>query len=159
MQINVRIINIILLASAGVLLFWFGRLSLQYELAKQVPPIRVVPEINQKVPLVEITAIENAMLKGNVNKNGIRIKAGDAVAVLEEDLTFQLDIRSLGFTARKQPEDPAKVPEWAKFVASKRGKYFYVLDSRSAKNLSVENRVFFATEEEAKKAGYEKRER
>lgn len=159
MQINARIINVILLSSTGVLLFWAGRLSLQYQLSKQLPPIRVIPEINPKVPVVEIQEIKDATISGKVNTEKIRFKAGDSVAVPGEDKTFQLDIRPLGFVAKKQPEDPAKIPEWAKFVASKRGKYFYALDSRSAKNLSVQNRVFFATEEEAMNAGYEKRER
>jgi hypothetical protein len=40
------------------------------------------------------------------------------------------------------------------FVASSRGKYFYVVGSDRANSLKEENKVYFSTEEEAKKLGF-----
>lgn len=52
--------------------------------------------------------------------------------------------------SRSAPEKPPKT----KFIASKTGKKYYPSDSAAAKKIKEENRVTFATEEEAKKAGY-----
>ena len=45
-------------------------------------------------------------------------------------------------------------PSDAVFVASKTGKKYYAADSAAGKKIKEENRVFFKTTEEAKKAGY-----
>jgi len=47
-------------------------------------------------------------------------------------------------------------PGWAQFVASKRGKKYWPLDSPEAFLLSIRNRVFYSSEEEARLAGKEK---
>ncbi|MEK7591450.1 MAG: S1 RNA-binding domain-containing protein [Patescibacteria group bacterium] len=56
----------------------------------------------------------------------------------------------------KESEETKEVPKSAKgFVASKTGKKYYPTGSAAAEKIKEENRVMFATEEEAKAAGYE----
>jgi hypothetical protein len=159
MKINAQHHKLLLLILTGVLVFWFGRLSIQYEISKTVPPVQIVTEVNQKIPMIEIIDIQNAKIVGSVNKSEIRIRSGESVAVPNDEYQFELDIQHLGYIGDKRPVVVHQVPEWAQFVASKSGKYFYELDEKSAKNLSVENRVYFATQEEAVKAGFARRSR
>ncbi len=49
----------------------------------------------------------------------------------------------------------ADIPTGMLFIASKTGKKYYAVDSAAGKKIKTENRVLFATEEEAKAAGYE----
>ncbi len=157
MKINDRLYHFVLVALGAIFFFLSGRLSVQVEISSKVPPIHVVNDVNPKVPLVEITDVKNGKILGTVNRPEIRLSSGPSVAVPDEKKHFELSIEHLGFIGSKQPKDKALVPTWAKFVASKKGKYFYDLSGKSAKNLSPENKVFFATEQEAKEAGYAKR--
>lgn len=56
--------------------------------------------------------------------------------------------------ASAHKEKSPAATDGAKFVASKTGKKYYALDSAAGKKIKEENRVEFATEEEAQKAGY-----
>lgn len=161
MSINHRFIAFIFLFLSGILIFWFGRLSVQYQLKKQVPPIEFVEEINPKIPLVEIMKLEGKILKGKINKSEIRITNGRTTAVPDQDNNFELKLDDENIVAeQKMPKVVDEgVPSWAKFVASKRGKYFYVIDEKSLKKLKKENHRYFSTEEAAMRAGYQKRTR
>ena len=66
-------------------------------------------------------------------------------------------------TAEEAKQESAQEPEQSEesasdgaFVASKTGKKYYAVDSASGKKIKEENRVYFASEEEAEKAGYAK---
>lgn len=157
MKINARHHTLVLLVLSAGLIFWFGRLSAQYQMHRAAPPLQSVGDINPKIPMVEITDIRDAQILGSVNKPEIRIKSGEQVAVPDEDLQFSLGIEHLGYIGPKRPVVQVTIPEWANFVASKNGKYFYDIDEQAAKQLSPENYVFFKSEEEAMKAGYSKR--
>lgn len=137
--------------------FWFGRLSVQYQIQGDLPPLQTVSEINPKIPLVTIEEIRGGKLLGNVNRSEMRIVSNGKVAVPDEDLHFELDLQHLGFLGERRQVIVHHVPEWAHFVASKNGKYFYEVNEKSGKNLSVPTRLYFATEEAAEKAGYVKR--
>lgn len=157
MKINSTTINTFLVLGACVLFFWLGRLTVLYEEQASAPLISTVGELNQKIPQVEILDIQNAKVVGTVNTPEIRLKSGDQLAVPEDDLTFSLDVQHLGYVGEKRPVVKKVLPEWARFVASKSGKYYYEIDEKSLKQLSVENQVYFATAEEAIKAGYQLR--
>lgn len=51
-------------------------------------------------------------------------------------------------------EIPKVIIENKKFVAGKRGKFFYLEDSIEAKRIKPGNKVYFETKAQAKKAGY-----
>ncbi len=56
--------------------------------------------------------------------------------------------------AKQKPEKAEKAESAAGFVAAKNGKKYYAADSAQAQKLKEENRVEFATAEEAEAAGY-----
>ncbi|MDP3975565.1 MAG: hypothetical protein Q8P95_01490 [bacterium] len=151
--------SLIIIALLGLLIFWFGRLSVQYQIHAQLEPVQVIAEINPKVPQVSITDIQGAKVYGQVNDPQIRLKSGDQLAVPDNNLKFELDIQHLGYVGDKREVIKHTPPAWAQFVASKNGKYFYEVDEKSGKNLSIPTRVYFRTEEEALSAGYQKRKR
>lgn len=62
--------------------------------------------------------------------------------------TLARDIRPL--IVREAPASNEAMP----FVASKRGKYFYPAQSKSAARLAPQNRVYFPDAASAEKAGY-----
>jgi|CXWL01.1.fsa_nt_gi hypothetical protein len=155
MKINAQCHRILICILSLGLAFWFGRLTLQYQISLKVPELQQLGELNTKIPIVTITDIDNGRLLGTVNTLKIRLKSGSEVAVPDPDQHFELNIKDLGFAA--QPDPRLKVPERAKFVASKNGKYFYELDEATAKRLSPLTRVFFTTEKEAQAAGYKRR--
>lgn len=51
--------------------------------------------------------------------------------------------------------EPTTVEGGGEFVASKNGKKYFSLTCGAAKTIKAENRIYFATQDEAKKAGYE----
>jgi len=157
MPVKAQYHTYIVLFLAACLIFWFGRLSVQYQLKIQAAPVQTVSEINPKIPLVEIKDIKNAKVIGTVNQSEIRIKSGERIAVPDQENNFTLDVQHLGYLGQKVPVIEVSIPEWANYVASKNGKYFYELDDKSAKNLSIPNRVYFATVEDASEAGYQQR--
>ncbi|MDF2378996.1 MAG: hypothetical protein P1V18_02105 [Candidatus Gracilibacteria bacterium] len=159
MKINSQHHVIILSVGIAVLLVWFGRLSVQFELHSQLPPLQMIEEVNQKIPQVVIQDIQEGRVIGSVNNSEIRIVSGEQVAVPEDDLSFLLNIEHLGYIGPKRQIITKEVPEWARFVASKNGKYFYEIDEKSLKKLSVANQIYFATEEDAVAAGKVGRER
>lgn len=159
MKINAQHQRFMLILALMLATFWMGRLSIQYEMVRQLPAVQAIDEINPTIPLVEITSIENAQLSGRVNQDHVRITSGEQVAVAQDDLSFTLDIQHLGYLGPKRPVIEHVVPEWAQFVASKKGKYYYEIDEKQAKRLSVPNRLYFESEEEAEGAGYNKRRR
>lgn len=159
MKINAHHHTLMLLVLSAGLIFWFGRLSVQYQIQRATPPVQSIEEINPKIPLIEITDIRDTQVFGLVNKPEIRIKSGEQVAVPDDDLQFSLNIEHLGYIGPKRPIVKVTIPEWANFVASKSGKYFYEIDEQAAKQLSPENYVFFKNEEEAIASGYKRREK
>jgi len=159
MKIKKHCRTIIILLVSGVILFSLGRLSVQYEIHRELDPVQVVEEINPKIPQIVINEIKDAKIIGSVNASEIRIKSGEQTAVPDEENKFEIDIQHLGYIGPKRKIVKVTIPEWANFVASKSGKYYYEIDEKSAKKLSLANRVYFKTEEEAEEAGYLRRSR
>ena len=137
----------------AMIIFWMGRLSV-YSSSVSFSPIQEVAEINPKVPIVNILAIQGDQLIGYVSDPKTRIKSWDkSVAVPNHENRFVLDISHFGFLPRI-PVIEHHVPEWAIYVASRSGKNFYRVDSPSGKRISVPNRVYFKTREEAIQKGF-----
>lgn len=59
-----------------------------------------------------------------------------------------------GEAAAEAPAEGVEIPEGMQFVASKTGKKYYPADATHVHKIKAENRVFFATEEEAKASGH-----
>ena len=142
-----------------VLVFWSGRLSLQYQLAREIPPVQTVSELNTTVPLLTIVDIEQGTLLATSNDPRLRLVSGDQIVLPDENLELELNLQHLGYLGDRRPVVDHVIPEWANFVASKSGKYFYEIDEKSGRNLSPANRRYFATAEDAKNAGFLERSR
>ena len=138
----------------SVLSFWAGEIRVKAKIINTIDPIHSISEINQQIPLVTIKGIEDAKILGSVSDPSMRIVSGDQVSLPDDDLRFELNIEHLGYIGQKRAVIEHVIPEGALFVASKTGKYFYPLEAGQAKRLSVPNRVYFSTKEEAFSAGY-----
>lgn len=158
METNSMVFRILRAILIFAIFFLAGRISVQIALYPEDEPIAVIEDINRSVPVVEILELKDGILRGKVNEKSIRIKAGKQLVVASPDQSFELSLSDIGLKVLS--EGPILgAPDHAQFVASKRGKYFYALDSASAKKLSPKNLVFFQSEDDALKAGYKKRDR
>ena len=99
---------------------------------------------------MHIQEINNGQIVGVVG-TGARLLIGDTVIVPRPDRTFSLDAKPFLVNIIDVP-----VPPGTLFVASKRGKNYYKVDSSAGQKLAPENRVYFRTEGEALRAGYKK---
>lgn len=100
------------------------------------------------VPVVRIEGIRNGELVGSTLGN-IRLVGRGKIIAIEEDGSFAIRDNALLTNVIT-----IHVPEGMYFVASRRGKKYYPVESASAQNLSIENRVYFPDEISAQKAGY-----
>lgn len=119
------------------------------------PPLEIVPEISEKIPLIHFEKIENGVMHGKTGEKEVRFIIGqdeeDAEIFTSHGGEFNFPVIKILPMLSKLP-----APEWANFVASSRGSKYWPLDTPEAFLLSVKNRTFFASEEDAMKAGYEK---
>jgi hypothetical protein len=137
-----------------IVIFWLGRLSVYYQQVSDTP-IREIPEFNEHVPMVNIMAVRQGRVEGYVSDTKTRVKSWNkTVAVPDEGGRFVLDIRHLGYLGPTQELYEHVVPEWAVYVSSKNGKNFYKVDSGSGRNISVPNRLYFRSKEEAIEKGF-----
>jgi hypothetical protein len=111
-------------------------------------PIAIMHDESGEIPSIEIEGIRNGALIGSV-RGGVSIKAGDKPVIPDASGAFM--IRDASVLTNVIHID---VPDGMHFVASKKGKKYYPIDSKSGRNIVPQNRVYFKSEDEAKKAGY-----
>ena len=126
-------------------------LSLGYLAGNRIA-IHPLPMVIQKdtrplVPIVRIDGVDNGILHGSIVGNA-RLAIGSIV--LTQSGKFALDSSDVLVNTVH-----VVVPDGMRFVASSRGKKYYPVFSSSASRLSVQNRIYFKTEEEALRAGYQ----
>lgn len=135
--------------------------------------LRLEKDINGLVHLSEIAhqkvadPAEALTIGQKVDAQVINIDVDERRIGLSIKALLPIDRETLERIRREQEEEKAKaegtevakVAEGTKalsgFVASKTGKKYYPADSTAAHKIKEENRVHFATKEEAKAAGYE----
>lgn len=109
-------------------------------------------EISDKnIPVLTLEQIENGKISGIVSHGELRIilaPEDKKISVLKNE-TFSLDIREILPMLKEVPH-----PEGTQFVASKRGKKFYPIDSPRAFLITSKNRTFFKDESEAEEKGF-----
>jgi len=122
-------INRILLIILGLLLFFIGRYSLFLKNEIKIP-YKVVQDENQKQAILDLLVmIENF-----------------------EEIEIHNDLEIIGKIGERS--DISKDLSGFLYVASKRGKKYYELNSKEAKKLSEKNKIYFKTKEEVEEAGY-----
>ena len=109
-------------------------------------------EISEKtIPVLTFFQIENGELSGKITEGEARIQIENSEISTIKPGEFSMNITEILPMLREIPH-----PENMKFVASKRGKKYYPIDSPRAFLVTVKNRVFFKTREEAEKKGFVK---
>lgn len=100
-----------------------------------------------KIPVLIFEKIENGILFGEIKNQESRIIIKNETNIINGKFNFSVEEILPNLKTLPAPQN-------TKFVASKRGKYFYPLDSPRAFLIAIKNRIFFKTKEEANKNGY-----
>lgn len=123
--------------------FLSGRLIINNE-----SQISVQPDTRPLIPTLQITGIRNGLLYGSI-QGSARISIGKTI--LTQSGVFAVDASTL-----LTNEIPITIPNGVQFVASTRGKKYYKVFSSAGEKITPKNRVYFKTEGDAERAGYEK---
>ena len=112
-------------------------------------PITMVDSpVEAAVPVVRIDGIRNGALIGLV-EGSVRLFAGQKMVDTSGSGTFAIKDAALLTNVIT-----VRTPAGMRFIASKRGKKYYSVDSASGQRIVPENRVYFASKEAAEKAGF-----
>lgn len=122
--------------------FLTGRLLLNHE-----SQITMYPDTRPPIPTIHIRGIQNGLLHGKI--------IGNARVVFQQTVLTQSGIFAIDSSPLLRNEISVVVPAWAQFVASKKGKKYYPVFSAAGQRIAPANRVYFRTEEEAMRAGYD----
>lgn len=114
----------------------------------QIEPIRLVSDTRPLVPTVVVEGIRNGRLVGIV-RGEARLILGDTVIIPNGSGAFGVPATELLVN-----QVAVSVPVGMRFVASRRGKYYYLVTSSAGARLTPENRVYFPDEASAEAAGY-----
>jgi hypothetical protein len=116
---------------------------------REPPAMKIVEDsASADVPVVRIDGIFNGSLLGTA-AGGVRIVAGDTPVMPNASGSFSISDPSVLSNIIT-----VTVPEGMNFVASKRGKKYYPVNSAGGQGIVPENRVYFKTAEDAQRAGY-----
>ena len=135
---------LIILACGYVL----GRLHASFDAIPKTP-LQIIPDTRARVPVVSIDDIQQGIMHGTASGH-VRIFGENHMVVPDAQGAFAIPLSSLRRTVE------IRVPDDAKFAASKNGKKYYDITSAAAARLKPETRVYFRTSEEAERAGYKK---
>ncbi len=111
-------------------------------------PVTIVADEGTDLPVVRIDGIANGALVGSV-EGVVRLSAGGTIIPVDDEGRFAIADRSI-LTNRIT----VMAPPGMRFVASSKGTKYYPVDSAGGQNIVPQNRVYFATAEEAEAAGY-----
>ncbi len=120
-------------------------------LGQSPPPLAIVDDQTAvDVPVIRIEGIRNSALVGQITGD-VRLVAGDEPVMPDASGSFTIRDTSILTNVIT-----VRAPEGMRFVASKRGKKYYPIDSAAGQNIVPENRVYFKDEGSAERAGYRK---
>jgi hypothetical protein len=108
----------------------------------------VISDTRPRIPTVTIQDISDGIIHGHVTDH-VRIFGGDH-AVVTSSGAFSIPLTHLTKIVA------VTIPAGMKFVASKNGKKYYPVSSPSGSRIALKNRVYFASAEDAEKAGFKK---
>lgn len=111
-------------------------------------PIIVSELTGSTIPVVELFHIEDGFLLGHA-EGDVRIFFQDKQILVESGGSLRIPAGPL-FTHVITID----VPPDMRFVASKKGRKYYPLASRSGQNIAIENRIYFPDDASAEAAGY-----
>lgn len=136
--------------AAITLVFIFGiLLGRIYRITSQlVAPLTIRQDHRSRIPVVRIDGVVDGRLTG-IARGDVRLLVGTVPVIPTASGSFRVPVGS-----QFQVDAGPRVPSGMQFVASKRGKKFYPVASKSVRNLSVANRVYFKDAAAAEAAGF-----
>jgi len=139
-----QMLNYLLIFLIIVFSFIFGRNSNLME-SKELESFKIVKDTTNPSEVEElISAISNENYSEDTGLSRI------------ENLSVEVESNKEVLETDNMQVNQSVINDY-KFVASKKGKRYYAIDSAAAKNLSEKNKVYFNSEEEAQKAGFLKK--
>ncbi|MDO8648670.1 MAG: hypothetical protein Q7R81_02705 [Candidatus Peregrinibacteria bacterium] len=135
---------ILLTLSLGILI---GRLSMWVRMPSDIPTT-VRPDVRETVPVVEIYGVRNGKVTGTA-KGAVRLFLGEDLVIPDGSGAFAVVAPEL-----LRNEVTVQVPAGMQFVASKKGKYFYRVDTAAGERIVPANRVYFPDSAAAERAGF-----
>jgi len=111
--------------------------------------LSVTDDARTKESTVTLVGIRDGKLTGNMFGT-VRLIVDKKAIEPNADGAFEIDARVFMIN-----EVSVHVPKGTKFVASKRGTYFYPVDSARGQQLKPANRIYFATAKEALLSGFQ----
>jgi len=162
-----KLVNKIVLVTGAVLLclitFYAGRLSM----VPESPEIEFVEDPEPEKVKIELAKIDEQEISGKIEGEATLELNGELVETSEFEtatgslLTVYNDLveltTPLGIATFEAGSEAAAgvAPAGAQFVASKNGSKYHPVGSGTAKRIKDENKVYFASKEEAEQAGFE----
>lgn len=113
-----------------------------------IPPTTLRYDQRPSRAVVRIAGAEQGKIVGTI-QGDVRVLLGETVVVPNASGAFRVPAQGIITAVTTVP-----VPAGMHFVASRRGKKYYPVTSRSGQNLSPANRVYFRDAQAAEKAGF-----
>jgi hypothetical protein len=132
-----------------ILGYYLGTTVLRIEEVNAPEEITVTAERERRrAPIVHVKEINDSKIIGVVG-TGARLVMGEEVIIPKPDRSFEIPAKDFLVRVIDVP-----IPRDALFVASKRGKKYYDVNSSKGQKLVPENRLYFRSREEAEALGY-----
>lgn len=110
--------------------------------------LRVTAMTGALVPIIEIGNVRDGFLEVSVQGN-VRMFSQNKILIADEHGIIRIPSKTF-----LTQFITVHVPEWASFVASKKGTKYYSVGSSAGQNIVPGNRIYFRDEESAMNAGY-----
>ncbi len=111
-------------------------------------PMTLVEDTRPRIPVLKFEGIYNGKLRGSLSGEA-RVFIGNEYIVPDGSGAFEVPADQFFINYIR-----VEVPQWAKFVASKKGKKYYPVNSSGGERIVPGNRVYFRSEDEARREGY-----
>lgn len=126
---------------------WWGRGGIG---PGRADALTVREERRPPIPTVSIAGIRDGNIRGSI-RGDARLFFGETPVLPDHEGAFAVPAAPF-----LTDHVTVAVPQGMRFVASRRGTYYYPADSGGGARLSPENRVYFETAEDAEGAGFRK---
>lgn len=132
--------------------FYAGRLSMRAELAESTTAIRQIGQISETLPTVTLLGVSNNILSGKYSGD-IRLMTVNNTAE-QRNGEFTLPIAELAPVAGTKQKVDSAMENAGPYVASKNSTLYHQSGTKAAKSIKPENRVYFASKQEAEQKGF-----
>ena len=127
----------------------FGRYTVALEsVSAPAPIVQLHRDVHLRSPIVHVREISEGRIVGVVG-TGARLVIGETVVIPKPNRTFAIAADSFLVNVFD-----VQVPDGARYVASRKGKKYYSVESSAGNRLAPQNRLYFRSAPEAEAMGY-----